>query len=162
MIVDDIEDHYKKNYNKLLKRVRYKASTVENAEDIIQEAYYRTLKYQDTFVIGMDFNLWFSRILSNVIKDFIREKFNYGVHIEFDEEHDDLIPMRNDVVAIFKGLSDEIELIEDESHKEVVKLHQLLGFPIRDIVNITDLKYKHIDTILFRFKKRMEDKYAEG
>lgn len=155
-----IEQYHIKHYYLLVKRIKYRTGNEADAEDIVQEAFSRALKYQTTFHDDMEFRHWFGRILSNVLKDYIHDKFVNGVDAEFDEEHEDLIIDKRHIADIMNGIGDDIDNMEDPHHREVVTLYLVLGFPIRDIVKITNMKYKSIDTIVHRFKKRMEERYG--
>jgi len=159
-IMNIIEEHYRNNYRLLIKRIKWKTHSDQDAEDIVQEAYARAIKYKDAFLLGVEFKLWFGRILSNVVKDFIRDRYNNGFHQEFDEEHDDFIIDRQHIFDVLRGIEDDINATQDTVHKEILTLYHILGFPIRSIVDITNMKYKMVDTVIQRFKKKMEEKYA--
>jgi RNA polymerase sigma-70 factor (ECF subfamily) len=159
MVVNTIDEHYRKNFKNLVKRIRFKSGSTEDAEDIVQEAYTRALKYRGTFNPQNDFNLWFSRILSNALKDFIREKYNTQNHRELDEEGGDAVYDTKGSEYLLKLLVEEIDAVIDDKHREVLSLHQLLGFNLRDIVQIVDIKYKTADQLIQRFRKRILEKY---
>jgi len=159
-VMNIIEEHYRGNYRVLVKRIKWKTHNEQDAEDIVQEAYARAIKYKDAFLLGVDFKLWFGRILSNVVKDFIRDRFQNGFHQEFDEEHDDLVIDNQHIFDILRSIEEDINVTNDEVHKEILLLYHILGFPIRSIVDITNMKYKMVDTVIHRFKKKMEERYA--
>jgi RNA polymerase sigma factor (sigma-70 family) len=149
-----IEKHYKHNYKSLVKRVKFRAGSQEDAEDVMQEAYCRALKYADTFEMGTEYHKWFSRIISNVIKDHIAEKYGHSNnHEEMDEEHHESILVEEVDNDFSKILTDAIDKVENEEHKEVLSLYFTWGFSLREINQIVDFNYKNIETIIMRFKK---------
>lgn len=126
-----------------------------DAEDIIQEAYYRALKYSHTFEMGTPFNFWFNRIISNVHRDFIAERM-FDIE-ELDEDKiegtpDNLVPSQ-----LWEQLKKEIE---DNPNKEILTLYFIYGHPLREIVQITDCKYREANNLITYFKKKMREKYT--
>lgn len=153
-----IEEHYIKNYALLIKRFKRRAGTEWDAEDVVQEAYYRALKYSHTFVEGMNFQHWFTRIVINVLKDHYSD-ISCMDSVEFDEEllepdyHNSLPKDAQQV------LKEEVEAITNSDHREVVNLYFIYGFKLREINQIVEMKYKNIDLIIQRFRKMLKEKY---
>ncbi len=152
-----IENHYRKNFNTLVKRIKYRAGTQWNAEDIVQEAYLRALKYAATYRDNLEFDHWFARIVSNTLKDFKRAERDYAGLEDIGEEdelvEDTSLP-RNIQLEIRRAIND---LPADQ--KEIVELHLVFGFELRHIVQIVDKKHATINQTIQRFKKTLKEKY---
>ena len=148
-----IEKHYLNNYKNMVKRVKFRVNTQEDAEDVMQEAYTRALRYSNSFDMGTPFNHWFLRIVSNVVKDHLAEKYGRAGHEEFDEEKVEPL-VDNTFMSRHSGvLAKIISSIEDEEKKEILSLHFLYGFNIRDIVQITNLRRAVVDGCINNFKR---------
>lgn len=155
-----IEKHFKFNYNTIVKRVKWRTNGNEaDAEDVVMEAYVRALRYKDSFEMGNPFNYWFGRIVSNALKDWKREQFNSTLTDEFEE--DKSVPSKDTSMhdALIQKIALEIDALEEEEHKEVLRLSLMYGFKLRQVVQITNLKYKTIDQIIQRFKARLKEKH---
>jgi len=64
-----IEDYYRKNFKRLVNISRGRAGSYHNAEDVVQEAFTRALKYHKSYNPAMTaFDAWFSRILDNSLR----------------------------------------------------------------------------------------------
>lgn len=152
-----IEKHYRENFNQLVKRVQSRAKTFWNAEDVVQEAYVRALKYQHTYIQGSPFENWFSRILSNSLKDFINAEREYS-SIDDLQEDEEGIECSSYPSSVKREVIEAIEELSSD-HREIVRLNIVYGYDLRDIVRITDMKYKTIDQIIQRFKKGLKERY---
>lgn len=158
-LAQQVEEHYRKNFNKLVKRYQFRAGTKWAAEDIVQEAYLRALKYSNSFKDGLEFDNWFSRILANTLKDYKRAERDYAGLDELDEEdervEDESYPdkIKLEIQRSIRELPVEI--------REVVELNLLYGYDMRQIVQIVNMKYRTIDQILQRFKKDLKEKYQQ-
>ncbi|HET8689274.1 MAG TPA: sigma-70 family RNA polymerase sigma factor [Methanosarcina sp.] len=157
-----IRKFYLHNYKNLVKRIKYRTNNNEaDAEDVVQEAFTRALKYKNSFEMGLPFNLWFSRILSNALKDWKREQFNNPTPDDFEDG--DSVPAEDSTMRrkLMAKIKEEILSLDNEGHKEVLMLNMIYGFKLREVVVITDLKYKTVDQIVQRFKNAMKEKYVD-
>ena len=155
-----IEKHYKHNYKMFVKRVASRAGSFEDAEDVIQEAYYRALKFSNSFEMGLHFNHWFSRIVSNVLKDRISERYGKGSHEELDEERiegDEDSAYTNKLLEV---VFEEIDKVENEAHREVLAFYFEYGFSLQEINELSELNYHNIHKIVKMFKKGLKDRNA--
>jgi RNA polymerase sigma factor (sigma-70 family) len=153
-----IEKHYKHNYTMFVKRASYRLNSKEDAEDAVQEAYCRALKYATAFEMGMHFNHWFSRILSNVMKDMIAEKYNRGSHEELDEEKiegEDDSSYTNKLLDI---IYEQIDKVENEEYKQVLQFYFEFGFSLQEINELSPLNYHNIHKIVKTFKKGLTER----
>lgn len=156
-----IAKHFKFNYRTLVKRVKYRTNNNEHdAEDVVMEAYTRALLYKDSFELGLPFSHWFGRIVSNCLKDWKREQYNGTLTDEFDERDVEPTPDKSIAENLIKKISIEIDKVENEEHKEILRLNLVYGFKLREVAQITNLKYKNIDLIIQRFKEQLKEKHA--
>ena len=156
-----IAKHFLFNRCTLVKRVKYRTNGNEaDAEDVVQEAYCRALKYKDSFEMGMNFGHWFSRIVANAYKDWKREQYNHSLNEEFDEN--EVEPTEDSSVQdnLINRISQEIELLEDVEHKSILRLHFVYGFKLRELAQISPLKYREIVYIITKFKEQLKVRHA--
>ena len=73
-----IEEHYRTNFKRLVKRFSGASQSRHNAEDLVQEAYTRACQYWKSFDNEKDFDKWFMRIVVNCLKDKIKEEKEHG------------------------------------------------------------------------------------
>lgn len=154
-----IGDYYSANRNKLIKKVSGRAGTPENAEDIVQNAFVKSLQYWDSYnpqVKGLD--EWFGCILNNCLKDFMRDERNYGMAMEFDEEELAGIEMASISDNLKEKITKEIGLASVKN-QQVLTLYYCQGHTVSEIVQITDLKPKHVKLIAERFRSHMQQRY---
>lgn len=152
-----IEKHYRFNRDTLVKRVSFKLGSREDGEDAVQEAYARALKYSSAFEMGSHFNHWFLRILSNVVKDAISEKYNRANHVELDEEQVEGKEGEGWTKELLKLIEEEIEKVENEQHKEVLEFYFFGGLKHSEIVQLSPLTYHNIRYIIDMFKRRLRE-----
>lgn len=133
-----------------------RAGTEWDAEDIVQEAYARAIKYLNTFD-GTNFDRWFGRILNNALRDFKREEGGFVTH-SFEEEESDGIPCSqyNDEIV-----SEINELIQTKSviQIEVLSLFFQQGYSATDIQKITEHSYAKCHQIIQRFRNELKELY---
>lgn len=152
-----LEVFYRENFDRFVKRFTRRAGTKEAAEDVVQEAFERALRYFDSYDHERSLDGWFNRILNNSLREYKnREKGNS--HVEFDEEEADGTRCQQYAQQLWKQIRDEMDTYED-AHKEVLYLYFLHGYKPKDISRVVELKYRNIETILQRFKTDIKEKY---
>lgn len=158
-----IEDHYRANAASIAKNIAYRAGGREDAEDIVQEAYCRALKYIHAFNPNeFEFQRWFSRLFSNVWKDAIAEKYQRGRPQELDETHEQFIcnNFKSNAPQLMELIYDEILATENEDHREVLTLYLIYGYQLKEVAEITDIRSGTVNQILFRFKDGLKKTYG--
>lgn len=154
-----IEKYYKANFDKLVKRMSFRAGTVQDAEDIVQDAFERAIKYKESFEIGLPFNHWFQRILNNALKQHKNMQKGFNHPVELEEEHLEPVECPGYNKQLRRQIEQEMQGLSDESC-EIVILYFTYGYRIKDIVEITNLKYKVVDNAIQRFKHTIRQKYG--
>lgn len=155
---DTLTKFYLKNQRELHKRVANRAGGAYNAEDVVQEAFARALKYWDTYdPNNKELGAWFNTILNNTLKDFKREELMYGMCIEFDEnlyKGTELSLTNHHMVAKVKGLIEA----KCPHTRGILELYYLKGYKPQDIEQILDVSNKSIRMAVWRFKDEVKEK----
>jgi len=147
-----IETHYRKHYRELVNRLRYTCGTVHNAEDTVQEAYTRALKYWNTYLPEKSLEAWFNTIISNCIRDHQRDTILNGMVKE------DAIPLADYVT------SDPLNAVLSSQVKErisklpidvgiVLYSFLFLGYSSKEIAQFTEYKPDAVRKIVSRFRE---------
>lgn len=161
-MVNDLERFYQDNFDSYVKRITRKAGSPENAEDIVQEAFYRALKYGDTFDPRINkMETWFNSIVKRAMYDFKRVEMRQGMAIEREGVVEEAI----DLNGFDQKLAEDIErLIEHKQtkHRNILYLYFVRNYPPRDIVQIVDENIGNVKQILNRFKIEIGERYGAG
>lgn len=141
----------------------------DDAEDIIQDTFYKALKYIDG-IQAEKLSSWLFKVAINKYYDLCR-KNNRHVHLNIDEE-------------IFKESLSDSKLVEDfildiEKKKEILRILNLISnthknlllfkydmnLSYKEIAELLDINENTVKTYLFRareqFKKVWRDKYEK-
>lgn len=155
-----LETYYIDERENLLRRIGFGAGTPENAEDILQEAFARALQYWKTYdASNKELGAWFSRILTNALRNFKTDEKKYGMCEEFDEE---LYDPQEMIVKDREVIKKIYELIDSkqEHHQEILTLYYKHHYTVTDISRITDQKVKTVKQVVWRFKQEVLKEYA--
>lgn len=155
-----IEDHYKAHKDRIVKRYTRFAGSLEASEDIVQEAYYRALRYFDTYDKSSKFETWFSRILKNALNHYKNVERGHPYE-EFDEELVEGIDFCGYNRVLLEQIRNEIYSYNGET-QEVLQLYFKWGYSPKEINQIVDMKYKAIEQTIYRFKGFVREKYGES
>jgi len=152
-----IEVYYRINYNKLVKSLMFKCFGIkEDAEDIVQEAFTRALKYKGSFDKNGSLKNWFNRILWNSYKNWKIEKYHHPDMEELDEESPgfslESLSRMEKVKDVFQHVENE-----EEGDKEILILYFKEGFSKKEVSQITNNSYTSITRIVKRFKKKAQN-----
>lgn len=155
-----LENHFHKTRPKLLKAIAFKAKTPENAEDVIQEAYARALKYSSSYDVSRNFDHWFSRIVYACLMDFLREENGLSYSDSEDEEEETI-----DCPSYPRHIMREIfELIDTKSEAqiEILTLYFKHEYSATDISKITVYSYAMCHKIISRFREELRQLYKDS
>lgn len=159
-----IDKHYKENYEILLKRVNRRLGCLEDAEDVVQEAFSRAIEYYNSYNPKKCkyFNNWFDVILNNVYKKFITEKKSGGMTKSLDDSLDEIQPVLPDH---YKSISKKElkRLINSRSgdSKEVISLNINFGYNPSEIKLLTGYKLTFIYNTIKSFSKEIKELYSD-
>lgn len=153
------ERYYRENANKLVKAYTRKAGSVENAEDIVQEAFTLALRYADSYDERYcNFKAWFDRILLNAFRLKLREERRLGMTDELDED----VIEQEEMKLFDKSL---IGRIKDDMDKRPAHIAEQLNlfffkeYGIKQISLVTGIPFRTVDSTVNRFKNEMREKY---
>jgi len=148
--------HYKQHHDKLVKRLAFRAGTVWDAEDVVQEAYANALKYFNSFD-GTDFNKWFSTILTNCLKEHKNNEKGFGKE-DFEEDDFEAVHASHQVKKTYEEVKELIESKPDVQ-KEILKMWFNEELSSRDISKITGHTHGNCRQIIKRFRDELKGRY---
>lgn len=154
---ETIEEHFKTNKLKYTKWLARTSGSIENAEDILQETYYRALRYHEAGDPER-IDQWMNRILTNCLIDLQNEEKGRGITIEVDEDTS-VLECQFGVQSLEKEI---YELINTKSLVQIEVLEMSLKFGYRavDIAKITGYTYAQCHKIISRFREELKELYA--
>jgi len=156
--IADITKLYEDKYDDLVRAYRSRAG-VNDVEDLVQEAFYRAIKFKDSYNPKLvDLEFWFVGILNNCLKDLFGEKQGRAtMHKEFLEEtsiEEYTEPERID----YRHL---LSLIEQKSGdaKQICYLYFIMHYKLSDITKIIGCSYSNVNNIVDNFKNKLKEHY---
>jgi len=154
-----LNEYYIKQYDRLVKRVSYRAGGIPNAEDVVQEAFTRALTYIDAYDPAQKpFAAWFNTILNNALKDFKRAERNAGTTVDEPVIEDlDAEIYKSEVV---EELLSEIDQMKEQS-KEILKQFVVLGYTAKEVVQATDFNIHTVRKCIADFYKAARERYGK-
>lgn len=157
-----IEQFYKENYNVLVKRLNRRAGGVENAEDVLQEAFVRALKYKDSFnPERQEIGAWFNTIMNNALVVHQREQMQGGATIPYDEhEHEETYECTSEKKQLLSEIIERIEA-KDERHRNILHLYFIRGYKLKEIHDVMGGGYKGIQMLVHRFRLDMTEEFSD-
>lgn len=81
-----IETHYREEQPRIVARIGRYLKHRANAEDVVQEAYLRMIKYWKAYDGEQEIGKWFGSILNNTIKDFFKKEMVHGMEVQLPQE----------------------------------------------------------------------------
>jgi len=157
----EIEQHYIDNYGKFVKILNHRAGSVQGAEDVIQDAYERALRYKNSFNPDLqEFGGWFNGILNNALRDYKVVERRLGMSVEYDEEREEGTPLleweQNTIDCVLADINKRKLLI-----RQVLFLYFFRQYKPRDIVQVLETSNAYVRTLVKEFKKEMKAKYGD-
>lgn len=155
-----IEEHYKNNRKKLVKRMFFRTGGNEAAaEDIVQSSYELAIRYMASFR-GENFDVWFNTIMFNTLRKYQNEEKGY-VHSDSDDEEtteDTSCPHFPSRV-----MKEILDLIDTKAvHQvEILNLHFKHEYSALDIANITVYPHATIRQVIHRFRNEIKELYGK-
>lgn len=157
-MINQIEEHYVANHERLVKRLFRRAGTIQSAEDIVQETYYRALKYHKSFN-GGEMDRWISTILNNCLREYKNQEKGYSP-VEYDAEEESYeCPS-----YVRHVMADVYDLIHTKSaiQIEVLMLYFKQEYNAKSISEITLYSYARCHQIIQRFRDELRELYKDG
>lgn len=143
------EELYEK-YGKLLFRISYAIlCSREDAEDAVQEVFYKYLVKQPTFQDAEHEQAWFLRVISNQSKDMLRRrKVRTTLTLEEIEEYE-IAPEQATILQDLFSLPD--------IYKMVMILHYLEDFSVQEIAHSQRLSVSAVKMRLARGREMLKN-----
>lgn len=157
MDIPVIEDHYVANRHKYVKIFTYRSGSPEAAEDIVQEAYERVLRYRHSCSVR-EADKWIRTVLNNCLRDFKNiEKGHASDELEEENIEGAGCPHYDNHV-----MKEVYELIDTKAQiqKEILIPFFRYEYTASDISKITDHSYANCHKVISRFRQELRDLYG--
>ncbi|MEE2775545.1 MAG: sigma-70 family RNA polymerase sigma factor [Acidobacteriota bacterium] len=152
-------------YNTALRMAR----NPQDAEDLVQETYFKAYKYYDKFTEGTNLKAWLFRILKNTFINSYRKKQQVPPQNPFDEIEDAFeshlssearggLPNPEET-ALDNVLDEDVQhalASLSEDYRMVVVLADLEDFSYQEISEILDIPVGTVMSRLYRARRRLE------
>jgi RNA polymerase sigma factor (sigma-70 family) len=147
--------HFHESRSRTLKKLTFQLGTPEAAEDVLQDAYYRALKYFKSYD-GRNFDFWFNRIVRSCMIDYKNAEAGYSPEEADPEEQLVECPSYPNHV-----MREVFELIDTKSvvQMEVLNLYYRCEYSTKDISQITEYSYAQCHKIISRFREELRELY---
>jgi len=159
-----IEDFYRKNFKRLVNKVKGRAGSYHNAEDVVQEAFTRSLKYHKSYNPAITpFDMWFSRILENSLRTHTKDRRAQGMVYDArpSDKHTGVYTESAFVKRFISEIKDDIALLS-EKKKEVLNLSFFYDYSPNDVSKIMNINPGTIRVLIHRFREELKLKYGTG
>ena len=153
-----LTEYYNEMHDKLVQRFQKRSGGWHNAEDVVQEAFARALKYINSFdPEHKPMAAWFNSILNNAFKDFRKEERRQGMVAEEDQIIDDLdtIVFKSETVEALLNHIDEMP----EPKKTVIRLFVIQGYTAEEILQQTELNIASVRKIVHEFYTDVRERW---
>ena len=154
-----IEEHYRTNSKRLVKRFSGVGRSRHNSEDLVQEAYTRALQYWKSFNAEKfsdenSFDKWFMRIVVNCMKDKIKEEKEHGAVSGVDVPADVRPNVLNRLI-----IEDVRKIIakEAENIRYILTLFFFEQYKGAEIAEIVPESHSYIRLLIHNFRKHLRD-----
>lgn len=161
-----IEEFYKENWDDLIRRNTRKCGGVENAEDVVQEAFTRCLEGVDTFDSQRgDLGRWIVRALTNTFIDFKRQERarGMGLTVSLTSLEDNDVHFLEDgfdkKIMIDNLVDKTIRVKSPKTHKKLIQ-HYKLGYSVREIREVGGSDVWSLRATTQRIRKNLKEKHS--
>jgi len=141
----------------------------EDAEDLVQEAYFKAYKYYDKFQVGTNFKAWLFKILKNTFINSYRKQQQQPPTADFAEieesfeqqisgEANESLPSPEQEL-LADVLDEDVQRAMDvlpEDYRMAVVLADLEGFSYKEIAEILEAPVGTVMSRLYRGRKMLE------
>jgi RNA polymerase sigma-70 factor, ECF subfamily len=148
---------------------RYLTRNEPDAQDVVQDAYLRALKYFSGFrgAEGSDGRAWLLAIVRNTAYTWRRRHRADALATEFDEElHSDAVAENHPAAALERdGARESLHRALDRlpaEFREVIVLRELEGMSYKEIGDVTGVPIGTVMSRLSRARRRLQEALCAG
>lgn len=137
-----LEKLFKKNYQRYVKAVHRRAGSIENAEDVVMNAFERALRYLKDEDVG-NLEGWFTVTLNNALKDYMTAERKFGMTSDVDG-----LELEDEAQEVFRGdelhhIIKAVNKLPDSPAKEVLTLYYKYNYRVKEIADARDDMAEH-------------------
>lgn len=156
--LQQIEEHFITQRKTLLKMAQRRLGDFW-AEDAVNDAYERVIKYQEKFIQGLSMDAYIKRVLDRVLKNYQNDKFPDTELEDWMWESGELADEMRAKGVLQSVLEDLCEI--EEPARSCVYLQMIQGERIDRVSVITGCTEGSIKMACLRFRREMREKYAQ-
>lgn len=153
----ELAKYFEESYGSLVKKVSRRAGTPENAEDVVQEAFFRACKYWSSYDPKTKLGSWFGTILNNACKDLVRENRMMGTTVELEDDQLDPVSIPDHEYRTDERIMNLIRS-KKQPEQEVLRLYYEEGYKPIEIKEILDMRHGAVRDIIWLFGKEVKEK----
>lgn len=157
MSIERITEYYISDRNNLVKVARGRHGLGDNAEDVVQTAFERALRYHTQLNADLPIGPWFYTIMLNCISDHYRSERGI-VWEELDEHSHEATWGGLEVYDLFQTITTRIQK-EPPDHQPILELHFLKGYPAIEIYQFNNVSYPNTRKIIQRFRDKLRKEF---
>jgi len=164
-----ITGHFVNNKKSLINKINRRVFDIQDAEDVLMDAFIKAISYQDSFDSKQEMGKWFNTILNNSIRDyrtkFLKEKSgaNHNDMVEFDETVEGMA-VEDKNLEIDWATVDAVhaEIAERSGNTNtVLRMYFNDSYSPKDIAALTNTTSHVVRNMIHRFKQEMRKKYEK-
>lgn len=155
---DLITQHYLENYIRLVKTAvrRVPNNSQALAEEVVQEAYARAVKYFRAYNENIEFDKWFNGIFRNAVNDCRTAESEHGCTFEYDDNVENILSLEQTLQGeLWDATMKMIYKLDNERDKEILSMCYMYGFTSKDIAEYVGMKHSTVRQIITRFKAKL-------
>lgn len=156
-----IATHFRMNFEKLTKKLAFRAGTIWDAEDALMDAYERAWKYRDSYDPEQPIVTWMSRIITNAIKDHINKEKGRPEYEELNEEEVEGLPCDQYAARIAEEIRITIQKQKPQT-SEILHLFFEKGYTVNEISHLVAPTRTAVHQTIFRFREQLKERYRNG
>lgn len=180
-LVDRVQNRDEHAFYELFQRFRPKIFNTalrilkeeHSAEDALQETFLNVYRAADRFRGDSKFGTWINRITINVCLEILRKNKKHSQRTDEDISENSSLPDTKTMTPFQSARRNEAQRRVHRAlgrlgrkHREVVRLHDLEGYTIREIAGMVDVAEGTVKSRLFygreELRRRLEeDRYSE-
>jgi len=128
----------------------------DDAEDITQEAFIKAFSKLDSYKGTASFGAWLKKIVVNESLSWLRTHKNLScldkqVKLIEPETEIEVNPEKTEIIVLLEA----IKKLKD-NYRVVINLHYLEGYDYEEMMQILDLSYANVRTLVSRAKKKLK------